>query len=93
VSKVTDALLGIASTAGNGHPGDALPLTDALCERHKSTVCTGVGRPRRPAAHTGGFDQLDIVRALAALREVSPRTLDVVAAMGELTARASWRRL
>jgi aspartate kinase len=33
----------------------------------------------------GQFDQLaDIVRALAILREVSPRTLDVVAAMGEL---------
>jgi aspartate kinase len=37
-------------------------------------------------AHIAGqFDQLaDIVRALAVLREVSPRTLDVVAAMGEL---------
>jgi len=38
MSKVTDALLGIASTAGAGRPGDALPLTDALCERHKSAV-------------------------------------------------------
>ena len=88
MSKVTDALLGIASTAGAGRPGDALPLTDALCERHKSAVRALVsGAAQAPLlAHVAGqFDQLaDIVRALAILREVSPRTLDVVAAMGEL---------
>ena len=88
MSKVTDALLGIASTAGAGRPGDALPLTDALCERHKTVVRALVsGAAQAPLlAHVAGqFDQLaDIVRALAILREVSPRTLDVVAAMGEL---------
>jgi aspartate kinase len=88
MSKVTDALLGIASSAGAGRPGDALPLTDALCERHKSTVRALVSGPAQAPllAHIAGqFDQLaDIVRALAVLREVSPRTLDVVAAMGEL---------
>ena len=43
-------------------------------------------RRRRCSAHIAGqFDQLAaVVRALAVLREVSPRTLDVVAAMGEL---------
>ena len=88
MSKVTDALLAIASTAGAGRPGDALPLADALCERHKSAVRALVSGPAQAPllAHIAGqFDQLaDIVRALAILREVSPRTLDVVAAMGEL---------
>jgi aspartate kinase len=88
MSKVTDALLGIASTAGAGRPGDALPMTDVLCERHKSAVRALVSGPAQVPllAHIAGqFDQLaDIVRALAILREVSPRTLDVVAAMGEL---------
>ena len=40
------------------------------------------------------FDELtDIIKALSVLREVSPRTLDVVAAIGELLSpRASWPR-
>ncbi len=88
MSKVTDALLAIASTAGAGRPGDALPFADALCERHKSAVRALVSGPAQAPllAHIAGqFDQLaDIIRALAILREVSPRTLDVVAAMGEL---------
>jgi aspartate kinase len=88
MSKVTDGLLGIASTAGAGRPGEALPLTEALCERHTSVVRALVSGPAQAPliAHIAGqFDQLaDIVRALAVLREVSPRTLDVVAAMGEL---------
>src|SRR5687768_5406508 len=88
MSKVTDALLAIASTAGAGRPGDALPLADALCERHNAAVRALVYGPAQAQllAHIAGqFDQLaDIIRALAILREVSPRTLDVVAAMGEL---------
>src|SRR5688572_11197051 len=88
MSGVTDGLLAIASTAGAGRPGEALPRTDALRERHASAVRALVSGPGQTPllAHVAGqFDQLaDIVRALAVLREVSPRTLDVVAAMGEL---------
>jgi aspartate kinase len=88
MSKVTDALLSIASTAGAGRPDEALPQTEALSERHKAAVRALVSGPAQAPllAHIAGqFDQLaDIVRALAVLREVSPRTLDVVAAMGEL---------
>jgi aspartate kinase len=88
MSKVTDALLGIATTAGAGRPGEALPRVDELRERHASAVRALVsGQTQAPLlAHIAGqFDQLaDIVRALAILREVSPRSLDVVAAMGEL---------
>ena len=88
MSKVTDALLAIASTAGAGRPSDALTRVDELRERHASAVRALVTGPAQTPllAHIAGqFDQLaDIVRALAILREVSPRTLDVVAAMGEL---------
>ena len=88
MSKVTDALLAIASTAGAGRPSDALRRVDELRERHASAVRALVTGPAQTPllAHIAGqFDQLaDIVRALAILREVSPRTLDVVAAMGEL---------
>jgi aspartate kinase len=88
MSKVTDALLAIASTAGAGRPSDALPRVDELRERHAAAVRALVSGPAQTPllAHIAGqFDQLaDIVRALAILREASPRTLDVVAAMGEL---------
>jgi aspartate kinase len=88
MSKVTDALLSIATTAGAGRPGEALPRVDELRERHAAAVRALVsGQAQAPLlAHIAGqFDQLaDIVRALAILREVSPRSLDVVAAMGEL---------
>ena len=88
MSKVTDGLLAVASAAGAGRTGEALQRVDELRERHASAL----GALVSGAAHTpllehvaGQFDQLgDIVRALAVLREVSPRTLDVVAAMGEL---------
>src|SRR5688572_23615478 len=88
MSKVTDVLLAVASTAGAGRPSEALPRVDDLRERHASVVRALVSGPAQTPllAHIAGqFDQLaDIVRALAILREVSPRTLDVVAAMGEL---------
>jgi len=88
MSKVTDGLLAIASIAGAGRPGDALPRVDELRERHATAVralVTGPAQTPLLAHMAGQFDQLaDIVRALAILREVSPRTLDVVAAMGEL---------
>jgi aspartate kinase len=88
MSKVTDALLAIAAAAGAGRPGEALPRVDELRERHAASIRALVGGPAQAPLleHIAAqFDQLaDIVRALAILREVSPRTLDVVAAMGEL---------
>jgi len=88
MSKVTDALLAIASTAAAGRTGEALQRVDELRERHAAAVRALVSGPAQTPllAHIAGqLDQLaDIVRALAVLREVSPRTLDVVAAMGEL---------
>ena len=88
MSKVTDALLATASAAGAGRTSEAQQRVGELRERHASVVRALVSGPTQTPllAHVAGqFDQLaDIVRALAILREVSPRTLDVVAAMGEL---------
>jgi aspartate kinase len=88
MSKVTDVLLGIASTSGAGRLDEALAQVESLRARHVSAVQALVQGPAqaplltRIAEHC---DQLaDIVRALAVLREVSPRTLDVIASMGEL---------
>ena len=88
MSGVTDALLGVASSAGSDRLGDALPRIDEMRERHLATareLVPGAERDSLSAQIADHFDQLTgIARALAVLREVSPRTLDVVAAMGEL---------
>ncbi|MGE0446131.1 MAG: lysine-sensitive aspartokinase 3 [Vicinamibacterales bacterium] len=86
MSKVTDTLLAIAAHAGAGRMDEALGLVEQLRQRHLK-----VAGELAPAAGDLAADisaELDglgaIVRALAVLREVSPRTLDVIAAMGEL---------
>src|SRR5687768_14466014 len=88
MSKVTDALLTIAAEAGAAHTESALQHIDQLRARHISMAHALAGEPDRPAltAHIDEqFDQLTAVaRALAVLREVSFRTLDVIASMGEL---------
>ena len=88
MSGVTDALLSLAATAGSARVDEALSRVEQLRERHLSAA-----RALAPADAGGDlgaeitaqFDDLvALVRALAVLREVSPRTLDVVAAAGEL---------
>jgi aspartate kinase len=86
MSKVTDTLLGIAAAAADERLDGAVAQIEALRERH----LTAVGSL---APHNGvlvdainvDLDNLGAVaKALSVLREVSPRTLDVVAAAGEL---------
>src|SRR5687767_9587385 len=88
MSGVTDALLGIAAAAGASHTADALSRVEQLRERHFTAARDLVSGQQQAdvIAQIGeGFDQLAaVVRALGVLREVSPRTLDVVASMGEL---------
>ncbi len=88
MSKVTDALLGLAAAAGESRLDEALAGVEKLRERHFAAA-----RALAPAEAEGALGlcinaELDglaaVVRALAVLREVSPRTLDVIAAMGEL---------
>ena len=88
MSGVTDALLGIAAAAGGGRLEDALTRVDELRERHIATAQAIAAKEAEGALgrHIDAqFDDLTaLARALAVLREVSPRTLDVVAAAGEL---------
>src|SRR5687768_15931568 len=88
MSGVTDTLLAIAASAGASRVDEALTRVVGLRERHHaaaSDLCSGDRRSTLAVFVDQTFDQLDaIVRALAVLREVSPRTLDAIAAMGEL---------
>jgi aspartate kinase len=88
MSGVTDALLAIAACGGAGQTDEALARLRQLRDRHLSSVeelTTGSARDGVLSFVTGQFDQLDAVaRALGVLREVSGRTLDAIAACGEL---------
>lgn len=87
MSGVTDALLAIATAAGAGRQDEALSRIEQLRTRHLTTARTlasAAASTLEPMLN-GQFDQLvAIVNALAVLREASPRTMDVVASVGEL---------
>ena len=88
MSGVTDALLGIAARAGASETEEAQAQVEQLRQRHLAAARTLVPAAALPpllAAIEAQLDELSaVVTALGVLREVSPRTLDVVAAMGEL---------
>jgi aspartate kinase len=89
MSGVTDLLLAIASGAGTASgTKDALTRIEQLRERHLASardVASAVDQSALTADINATLDQLaSVVQALAVLREVSPRTLDVIAAIGEL---------
>ena len=88
MSGVTDALLAIAALGGAGQFDDALSRVRQLRERHLAAaeaLTTGARRDDLVSHISTQFDELEAVaRALGVLREVSGRTLDVVAASGEL---------
>jgi len=88
MSGVTDTLLGVAAAAGASRSEEALALAQELRDRHIAAARELVAGPALDTLLSQIHGQTDelvaIVRALAVLREVSPRTLDVVAAVGEL---------
>ena len=92
ISRVTDALLNIAAEAGASRSENALAQVEQLRERHltmaRAVVGNGAGDADLAALTSLVEQQFDdlvaLVQALAVLREVSLRTLDVIAAMGEL---------
>ena len=88
MSRVTDGLLGVADSAGASHLAEALSRTQLIRERHIATARELVSGPALDplvSQINAELDDLtDVIKALAVLREVSPRTLDVVAAVGEL---------
>jgi aspartate kinase len=88
MSGVTDALLAVAAAAGAARTEDALARLRQLRDRHL-TATAALTTGERAAATSlfvnAHFDELDAVaRALGVLREVSNRTLDAIAASGEL---------
>src|SRR5688572_23385914 len=75
MSGVTDALLQIAAAAGSGHHEDALSRVEQLRARHLAAARELAGNPDALVTPINThFDELaSVVRALAVLREVSPR--------------------
>src|SRR5213082_3157922 len=88
MSKVTDQLLAAGQAAGAGDPGKSLELSRALRERHYSTAGELLGTGLFTQFHSEletEFDALDeLLRGIAAVGELTPRTTDHVAAYGEL---------
>jgi len=87
LARVTDALVHVTRLAEEGESRRAGDELRALVDRHVA-VAAAVTTERRAAVTAEvrcEFDELiGLVHALAVLREVSPRSLDAVLAVGEL---------
>jgi len=87
MSKVTDQLLGAGNAAGNGDAAKALDLSRGLRERHYSTAGELLGTGLFTEFHSEletDFDALDeLLRGIAAVGELTPRTTDLVSSFGE----------
>src|SRR5687767_15027887 len=85
MSGATDTLLKLASTASSGRVDDAVAAVEGLRDRHHAAAGSlAPGDASLRAAIDEGCDALlAVARALSVLRDVSPRTLDAVAASGE----------
>src|SRR5581483_11193688 len=79
MAKVTDQLLAMARAAGAGDRDTALGLSRSLRERHYNAASELLG--------TGVFTQFhaldELLRGIAAVGELTPRTTDNVAGFGE----------
>jgi len=88
MAKVTDTLLKMANAAGMGDRDSALELSRGLRERHYNTAGELLGTGVFTRFHSeleAEFDALDeLLRGIAAVGELTPRTTDHVAAYGEL---------
>jgi aspartate kinase len=88
MAKVTDQLLAMGRAAGAGDRDTALKLSRSLRERHYNTAGELLGTGVFTQFHgelEGEFDALDeLLKGIAAVGELTPRTMDTVAAYGEL---------
>ena len=87
MAKVTDHLLAAASAAGHGDRAGALAISARLRNRHIDTTADLLNAERllalRPALDME-FDALDdLLRGIAAVGELTPRTNDLVVSFGE----------
>jgi len=87
MAKVTDQLLAMARAAGAGDREKAIELSRALRERHYTAAGELLGTGVFTQFHSeleADFDALDeLVRGLAAVGELTPRSCDNVASFGE----------
>ena len=87
LAKVTDQLLAMARAAGAGDREKAIELSRALRERHYTVAGELLGTGVFTQFHSeleADFDSLDeLLRGLAAVGELTPRTCDNVASFGE----------
>ena len=87
MARVTDQLLNAATTAGRGDKSGALAASVALRARHHQAAGELIPSPKlAPITNfiDEHFDALDeLLRGLAAVGELTPRTTDIVASYGE----------
>ncbi len=88
MSKVTDSLLAMGKAAGGGDRKSALRMARALRERHYETAGELLGTALFTEFHGelgADFEDLDeLLRGIAAVGEITPRTYDYVASFGEV---------
>ncbi|PYX95504.1 MAG: lysine-sensitive aspartokinase 3 [Acidobacteria bacterium] len=88
MAKVTDALLEMGRAAGAGDRETALKVSRGLRERHYNAAGELLGTGIFTQFHSeleADFDALDeLLRGIAAVGELTPRTADHVAAFGEM---------
>ncbi len=87
MGKTTNKLLAIASDAVNGRREQALEQTQALREFHYREASQAIGDTGWPAAERildEHFRELsELVRGLAVLGELTPRSIDAISSYGE----------
>ncbi len=87
MAKVTDQLLSAASSAGRGDKLSALAIAARLRTRHVDTAAQMLDETRFAGVHAmlgNEFDSLDdLLRGIAAVGELTPRTNDLVVSFGE----------
>jgi len=88
MSKVTDRLVEVGRLAGEGHGDEAAGILSDLLQRHIGVAAGLISDSELPDATARlqrEFGELTaMVRSLASIREVSPRSTDAILAMGEL---------
>jgi aspartate kinase len=89
MARVTDQLIAAADASGRGDKAGALALSARLRLRHNDTARDLLGEhsdrlPVLQAALHAEFDALDdLLRGIAAVGELTPRTNDLVSSFGE----------
>ena len=87
MAGVTDQLLAAAAAAGRDERREAITLAASLRERHLETagrLVTGARLEPLAAVLAHDFDALDdLLRGIAAVGELTPRTNDLVVSFGE----------